>query len=159
LKQRGLPVEPVADKNFPPIERRLGKARPYMNMGLVTLAPPCVRTRTFRGVTRDFLREVMENAMLPDSNPLAIALATAVLFAFSGEPTLPSGLANEQAPPPPQAPPALPTIFLTSGRHEIDGHVVDIPYQGGSYVEYGLEAGRHVIDSKIVHVHRPFLIR
>jgi hypothetical protein len=95
LKQQGLPVEPVSDlipksiETFPPIEDRLRRARPYISMGRVTLAPPAARrTLTFRGISRNFLREVLDQAEVQSSNPLALALATAVLMNFRGESAL-----------------------------------------------------------------------
>jgi hypothetical protein len=96
LAQRGLPVEPVSElilksvEKFPPIQERPKRARPYIAMGHVMIAPPAAaRMLTFRGTSRNFLREVLDQAEVQQSNALAIALATAILMNYQNSAALP----------------------------------------------------------------------
>jgi phage terminase large subunit len=168
LSQRGMPVESVRALNqkymdeFPPIAERLKMARPYLNLGHVKIAPTAHRAVNFRGLTRDYLREVLDSPDMPSSNPLAIALATAVLMNFRNERALPppEGVDPKDWPPkPPHVEPVPlpePSILLTPGRHEIDGAIVDVPRDGDrDVVNFPLSVGRHLVDSKITYVSKP----
>jgi phage terminase large subunit len=158
LANRGLPVQPVADlvakdEPFPPILERLKKARPYISMGRVTIAPAAgARTLTFRGVSRNFLREVLDQADVPATNALAIALATAVLINFRGEVALPPRrpVSAEDTPPPMPAGPG-PYVMLRPGTHVIDGATVNVAGDPGDLVMYPISPGRHLIDFKITY--------
>lgn len=58
--------------------------------------------------------------------------------------------------PAPPDPPSLPTIFLTPGKHMIDGATVEVPRDGDrDLVEWPLAPGRHVVDSRITYVSDP----
>ncbi len=85
VRQRGLPVRAVED--LPPISERFGMARPYVNSGLVSVASPAMeRVVTFRGSTRNFLREISNQSEVTTSNALAVAYTTAILVAYQGLP-------------------------------------------------------------------------
>jgi hypothetical protein len=161
MRQRGFPAFPIGDQ-LPPVAERFNKARPYVNVGLVTFAQPAhERLVTFRGATRNFLRELASKSEVTESNPLAIAFATAVLIVYKDRPALPPPLQTvtaEEAPSQraPAAAPPVPTIPLRPGRHVINGVVVDVPADGDKdWVAYPMPVGNHVVDEKMVHVHRP----
>jgi hypothetical protein len=87
---------PIGDQ-MPHIPERFNKARPYVNVGQVMIAQPAhQREVTYHGARRNFLREVMSQSEVQESNTLAIALATAILLNFSGRDAVPA--ANPNAP-------------------------------------------------------------
>ena len=170
MQQRGMPVESVTDLNpkdmesFPPIQTRLQAARPFIRMGYVTIAPAAAgRTVSFRGVTRNFLREILDQVEVPASNALALALSTAALMNFRGEKSLPppQGVDPKNWPPAPPAertsrPLAPPHILLAPGTHNINGATVNVPHDGDKdLVMVKMPVGRHLVDHRITYVHQP----
>jgi phage terminase large subunit len=163
LTQRGLPVEPVADlipktdAPFPPIDERLKGARPYLNLGYVKIASSAERTLTFRGTARNYLREILDQTEVPSSNPLAVALATAVLMNFRGEKSLapPQGVDPKSWPPAAAATPSVPQpkphVMLRPGAHVINGSTVHVLGDPGDLIAVEIPPGRHLIDSKIAY--------
>jgi phage terminase large subunit len=158
MGQLGLPVSPLA-KDFPPVADRYNLARPYVVMGLTPIAPAALeRTVTFRGSSRNFLRELLTLSEPPASNPLATAFATAVLAAFHGLPELPTSVAAPVVAP--FAPPKrVPGVGLKPGEHTINGRRVVVEavgeiYQDGS-VLYPLAPGRYYIDDRCVVIPNP----
>lgn len=161
IRQRGFPAVPIGE-DLPPMAERFGQARPYINTGHVRIAQPAHdRVVTFRGTTRNFLRELSQSDVSP-SNPLALAYATAVLMVYKGRPTVeaPTPLPNEGWSPhklekPPEPP--KPVILLTPGPHVINGITVEVPRDGDKdWVWFPLErAGRHEIDGRVAIVADP----
>jgi phage terminase large subunit len=90
LRQRGFPAVPVGD-DLPPIAERFDKASPYVRIGgLVKHAEPAERRAvSFRGSTRNFLRELSSSTEVTETNALAIAYATAILTVYWGLPAMP----------------------------------------------------------------------
>lgn len=89
LRQRGFPAEPVGEE-LPPLAERFNRARPYVTVALVTVAQPAhERLATFNGAIRNFLRELTSATEPPQSNPLALAYATAILITYHERPALP----------------------------------------------------------------------
>jgi phage terminase large subunit-like protein len=94
-----------------------------------------------------------------ESDELLRALLSGVLISLDN-----SGAAagDVQISPQPIAPPAqpvrppVPTIFLTPGKHVIDGRAVDVPADGDKdLVEYPIDPGPHIVDEKRLNVARP----
>jgi phage terminase large subunit len=95
LRQRGFgnlaePLPPVPE--FPAIADRFALSRPYVAGGHVCIAPAAFNaTATLRGQRRNYLRELLQGeAAVNESNPLAVALSTAVLIVFRGRGSIPS---------------------------------------------------------------------
>ena len=159
FRQRGLAIAPLRE-DLPPLKERANRAQPYIQCGLVTIARPAwTKEVAFRGVKRNFLREILAHTEPPES-PLMLALATAVLTKYHDEPALPppSPPKSEAFPLPPAPPPApLPSgVWLKPGPHTIDGRVVEVPRAGDAdQVFHELPPGRYIIDSKIAIVHSP----
>lgn len=162
MRQWGFPAVSIGDQ-LPPVAERFNKARPYANVGLVSFAQPAhERLVTFRGSTRNFLRELASKSEVTESNPLAIAFATAVLIVYKDRPALalPSrqtvtARAAPQMAMPAAAPP-VPTVPLRPGRHVINGVVVEVPAEGDKdWGAYPMPVGNHIVDEKIVNVQRP----
>jgi phage terminase large subunit len=92
LFQRGIQAASL-DRDFkdqlPPVVERFGNAKPYVNVGLAVIDRPAYeREVAFRGAKRNFLRELLSQAAVTESNPLALAFSTAVLMVFMGEPAV-----------------------------------------------------------------------
>jgi phage terminase large subunit len=157
LRQRGLPAEAVSEE-LPPLKERGNRAQPYLNCGLVTVARPAwQRELTFRGVKRNFLREILDQ-LEPPQSPLLLALSTAVLIKYHGEPALPPKSPPKiEAPQPQEAPVPTPSgVWLKPGKHTINGSVVNVPIDGDrDLVFYEIAPGRHTIDHRIAYVSRP----
>ena len=160
------------DQTLPSLAERFAKAKPYVNFGQVVIDRPAhEREVTFRGTKRNFLRELLSQAEVVQSNPLAQAFSTAVLMVFKGAPVVAlaeSGIAHDgdeemsalrlpRRPPRRQPPPPPPPhVLLKPGRHVIDGEVVDVPREADKdLVIVPLTPGRHIVDSKITYVSRP----
>jgi len=180
LREMGLPVSPIGEKDLPTMAERFNAARPYFSQQLVLLAPFAnARELTYRGVRRNFLRELLAAPVVPESSALASALATGCLLVYRGR--KPLGVINPN-PAPWRAPvvlesagrPRLPTVapgpapprhvpgqlngvFLRKGiDHEVDGKVVHIPRTGepdepdDAFLE--LPPGRHSVDGRGVRL-------
>lgn len=105
FRQRGAPLSALRE-DLPPLKERASRAQPYIHCGLVTVARPAWdREVTFRGVKRNFLRELLDQIEPPES-PLMLALATAVLTKYHNEPALPPLPLPQTAPLPLAAPSA-----------------------------------------------------
>lgn len=101
LFQRGI-LAASLDRDFkdqlPPVVERFGNAKPYVNVGLAVIDRPAYeREVTFRGAKRNFLRELLSQATVTESNPLALAFSTAVLMAFMGEPAVTLPVDSEES--------------------------------------------------------------
>ena len=93
LRQRGFPAIPVG-KDLPPIGERFAKAQPYVRIGgLVKHAEPAERRMvSFHGSTRNHLRELSNSTEVTESNPLALAYATAILTVYGERDVVPHPL-------------------------------------------------------------------
>jgi phage terminase large subunit len=148
------------DQVLPPVAERFAKARPYVNFGLAVVSRPALeREVPFRGVKRNFLRELLSQSEVAQSNPLAQVFASAVLGFFKNAPGVTLAPGDEIPAPPPRrraaAPPPPCHILLPPGRHVIDGEVVVVPGESGQLVMFYLSAGKHIIDNKITYVAKP----
>jgi phage terminase large subunit len=95
LRQMGFATVPIGEQ-LPPIPERFNQARPYLNVGQVLIAQPAhQREVTYHGARRNFLREVLSQSEVQESNTLAVALATAILLNFAGRDAVPN---DPQAP-------------------------------------------------------------
>jgi phage terminase large subunit len=154
LRQRGVPTQPIA-KELPPAAERFGQARPYWNVGYLSVAPTADRVVEFRGARRNFLREVLSATAPPETSALAQALATATLMSFHGRTGLPASrpaaelLEAAQPAPVSSAPEPLPPtgVHLRPGPHKINGVLVDVPSTPGLDLTFWpLPPGRYSID-------------
>jgi phage terminase large subunit len=149
------------DQVLPPVAERFAKARPYVTFGLAVASSPALeREVPFRGVKRAFLRELMSQATVVQSNPLAQVFASAVLGFFKNAPAVALAAGDEIPASPPRKrralpPPPHPHILLKPGRHVIDGEVVEMPGELGQMVRVFLSVGRHIVDDKIAYASKP----
>ena len=61
---------------------------------------------------------------------------------------------------PKPAPPPLPTIVLSKGRHVIDGVSVDVDgYSVTDFVHWPMTPGMHIVDGKVAHVYSVAVVR
>ena len=104
IRQRGFQAIDVG-ADLPPAADRVQAARPYFATGLVQVAAPArERVVTFRGTTRNFLRELSEQPEVGPTSALAQALATAVLIGYHGRGAVPAAPAVAPAPAPDRQP-------------------------------------------------------
>jgi phage terminase large subunit len=103
LRQRGIPMisldTDIRKRDvLPPVAERFAKAKPYVNLGAVVIDRQAhEREVTFRGSKRNFLRELLSQTEIPQTNPLAQAFSSAILVVFKGDPAVAVSQAELQA--------------------------------------------------------------